>query len=178
MSIFVIYFMPDKLRWFSKDQRNCLIDYTIAMVDVAHGLKCISYLRRFGSLFYFSSSYECSYPYRVIYIFFILRLGAITGDQTLYFWILHSITLPTISGPPGPPVRTQPLPIMLTWNIQQIRKCQQSVTLLAHSLCCYRVVLNWRLFARRKLTIRVFEILQVTLYTTDVSSLRAFTAYL
>lgn len=75
------------------------------------------------------------------------------------------------------PVRTQPLAIILTRNIQQIRKCQQSVTLLAHSLCCFRVVLNWRLFARRTLTIRVFEILQVTLYTTDVISLRTLTTY-
>jgi hypothetical protein len=113
----------------------------------------------------------------VWYIFFILRLGPITWDQALYFWILHSITLPTISGPAGPPVRTQPLPIMLTWKIQQIRKCQQSVALLAHSLCCYRVVLNRRLFARRTLTVRVFEILQVTLYTTDVISLRTLTTY-
>jgi hypothetical protein len=66
--IIPVHFMPDKLRWFSKDLWNCWIYYTSAMVDVAHGLKCISHIRHFGSPFYFSSLYECRYGYSFIYI--------------------------------------------------------------------------------------------------------------
>ena len=183
--------MPNKLRWFSKDLWNCWIYYTIpwlwwmlfTVLSVFHiydisGVPSTSH----PHMNVVTDTVWYIYIYIYIYLFiylFILRLGAITFEIRLYISGYYTpLRYPLYQVRSAPPVRTQPLPIMLTWDIQQIRKCQERVTLLARYLCCYRVVLNWRLFAKRTLTIRVFEILQVTLYTTDVISLRTLTTYL